>query len=214
MPPHELPAAPGFKPAGPIVRATDIAVWDDAAAARAAAQNYLLRTARWARAAYQHEKQRGFTDGRKSGTTEAAALAASLAAQSETFLIEIEREMRHVVLALVENILGTIDTPEFIARAVRQAVTKFADSSVIRVRVAPDLVEPVRHAVQALGEFAGSQRVRVEADPGAEADSCILWTDTGNADVSLAAQVGALREGLGLKAGDGAAGATGGRGVP
>jgi type III secretion protein L len=46
--------------------------------------------------------------------------------------------------------------------------------------------------------------VRIDPDPALSPRQCVLWSDFGNIDLGLDAQLRALRLGFGLPAGEGA----------
>jgi type III secretion protein L len=97
-----------------------------------------------------------------------------------------------MIMVIVERVLGAFDETEFVTRAVRQAVTTLAGSD-IRLRVAPEMVEPLRRS---LAEESDARLLRVEADAGIKPGDCQIVTPAGNIDVGLAAQSRALRNDL------------------
>jgi type III secretion protein L len=192
MSPNEPPARPKLKPCGPVVRAEEFNHWREAARAVDAAHQYLKSMQELAQAAYEQEKQRGFREGREAGAREAAQVATSLANEAARYLDEIERNVPSMIMVIVERVLGAFDETEFVTRAVRQAVTTLAGSD-IRLRVAPEMVEPLRRS---LADECDARLLRVEADAGIKPGDCQIVTQTGNIDVGLAAQSRALRNDL------------------
>jgi type III secretion protein L len=192
MSPNEPPARPKLKPCGPVVRAEEFNHWREAARAVDAAHQYLKSMQELAQAAYEQEKQRGFREGREAGAREAAQVATSLANEAARYLDEIERNVPSMIMVIVERVLGAFDETEFVTRAVRQAATTLAGSD-IRLRVAPEMVEPLRRS---LADECDARLLRVEADAGIKPGDCQIVTQTGNIDVGLAAQSRALRNDL------------------
>ena len=194
MPPTEPPARPKLKPCGPVVRAEEFNHWREAARAVDAAHQYLKSMQELARAAYEQERQRGFLEGREAGAREAAQLATNLAGEATRYLNEVERAVPPMIMAIVEHILGAFDETEFVTRAVQRAVTTLAGSDIC-LRVAPEMVEPLRRSLDE--DSAGDARfLRVEADAGIKPGDCQIVTPAGNIDVGLAAQSRALRNDL------------------
>ncbi|WP_225672322.1 type III secretion system stator protein SctL [Bradyrhizobium hereditatis] len=194
MSPIEPPARPKLKPCGPVVRAEEFNHWREATRAVEAAHHYLKSMQDLAHTAYEQEKQRGLLEGREAGAKEAAQVAASLAGEAARYLNEIERAVPSMIIVIVERILGTFDETEFVTRAVRQAMTTLAGTD-IRLRVAPEMAEPLRRSLDEDGSGDASM-LRVEADAGIKPGDCQIVTQTGNIDVGLAAQSRALRNDL------------------
>lgn len=194
--PAARPAKPDLRPAGPIVRAVDAGTWTDAADAIAGANRYAERTRGWARAAYVRARERGFAEGRTEGVAEAGRLAADASAQTTRLLAAIEGQLPRLVLEVVEGILGSFDPGEILPFAVRQAVSRLGNGAEVRIRVAPALAEEMRRVVDELGDVGGARAIRVEADPGLEPGACVMWSEFGNVDLSVAAQLKAFRSGL------------------
>jgi type III secretion protein L len=192
MSPNEPPPRPKLKPCGPVVRAEEFNHWREAARAVDAAHQYLKSMQELAHAAYEQEKQRGLLEGREAGAREAAQVATNLASEATRYLNEIERTVPSMIMVIVERVLGAFDETEFVTRAVRQAVTTLAGSD-IRLRVAPEMVEPLRRS---LAEESDARLLRVEADAGIKPGDCQIVTQAGNIDVGLAAQSRALRNDL------------------
>ena len=193
MSPTEPPARPKLKPCGPVVRAEDFNHWREATRAVEAAHQYLKSMQELAQAAYEQEKQRGFLEGREAGAGEAAQVATSLAGEAARYLNELERTVPSMIIVIVERILGAFDETEFVTRAVRQAVTTLVGTD-IRLRVAPEMVEPLRRSLDEDGSDA--RLLHVEADAGIKPGDCQIVTQNGNIDIGLAAQSRALRNDL------------------
>jgi type III secretion protein L len=194
MSPNEPPARPKLKPCGPVVRAEEFNHWREATRAVDAAHQYLKSMQELAHAAYEQEKQRGFLEGREAGAREAAQVATNLAGESARYLNELERTVPSMIIVIVERILGAFDETEFVTRAVRQAVTTLVGTG-IRLRVAPEMVEPLRRSLDEDGS-CDTRLLRVEADAGIKPGDCQIVTQAGNIDVGLAAQSRALRNDL------------------
>ena len=194
MPPLEPPARPKLKPCGPVVRAEEFNHWREAARAVDAAHQYLKSMQEVAQAAYEQERQRGFLEGREAGARETAQLATNLAGEATRYLNEIERAVPSMIMVIVEHILGAFDEVEFVTRAVHQAVTTLVGSEIC-LRVAPEMVEPLRRSLDEDGS-SDARLLRVEADIGIAPGDCQIVTQAGNIDVGLAAQSRALRNDL------------------
>ena len=192
------PVKPDLRPAGPIVRAVDLGIWAEAGAAVQGAERYAERTREWARAAYRRAKDQGHAEGRAAGLEAGSRFAAQAEAELSRLLGEIEGQLPRLVMELVESMLGAFDPGELLPHAVREAVARLNEAGDVQLRVAPPLVDAMR-AVAAELEQTG-RRVRIEPDPGLGQDGCILSSAFGNVELSMGAQLAALRESLAVRA--------------
>lgn len=189
------PAALALRPTGAVVPASDYALWSEAAVARDVALAYAARTRRWARLAYRRAREAGHARGQQEGLKEAAAVVAACSAESARLAQELAGGLPSLVAGVIEDILGSCDATDVAVRAVQQAVSRLGDAGRVSVRVHPDLAKPVREALQTADDH-GARAIKVEADPTLDPLACVLWSDLGNVELGVAAQVRRLRESL------------------
>lgn len=197
-----LPDRPMLRPLGPLVWAEEVGLWNDAAEARAAAERHLQRVRAWARTAYQRERARGHAEGRAAGAEEAARLVARAAAQAARQKAVLERELPHLVMDIARDVLGAFDPGETLIRAVRHAIEQKYGGGEVRLHVAPALADALAREFAGCDGQEGRPLVRIEADPALSAQQCVLWSEFGNIDLGLEAQLRALRLGFGLPSED------------
>lgn len=190
----EAPSAPRLCPVGPIVRQEEFGIWSEAEAALKAAERHRERIRGWTLAAYQRERQRGRNEGLLIAREEAAGLIAATSARANSYLRQLEQDLPGLVLGMIENLLGQFDPGDLLARAVRNAVTKLQAGSELRLRVAPEHAGVLRGALADLGD--GAPMFQIEIDPTLDAGQCVLWSEFGNVELGLEAQIRALRQGL------------------
>jgi type III secretion protein L len=193
---RERPAPPRMKPTGVVIRAEEARLWSQAASAIEEARLHLERTTAWVQSAHEKAKEQGFQEGWSAGAQEAARLVAMMAAKTDLYARDLERDLPALVLGVLERILGTFDPGEVLSSAVRQAVGKLRTGAEIRVRVSPDRAEDLRRSLDDLSRIGGSPLVRVEADPGLIAGACVLESEFGNVELGIEAQLDALRKGF------------------
>jgi len=192
------PAAPQLRPLGRLVRAEELALWRDADEARAAAERHVQRVRGWARAAYQRERARGYAEGLAAGAAEGARLIAQATAEAARRKAVLERELPALVMEIVSDLLGSFDPGELLTRAVYRAIEQRYCGAELRLRVPP------AHAGALAREFAqcdgrdGRPLVRIETDLALSPGQCVLWSEFGNIDLGLDAQLRALRLGFDL----------------
>jgi type III secretion protein L len=192
----EAPVAPRLCPAGPIVRQEAFGIWSEAQAALDAAERHRKRMRSWTLSAYQRERQRGKDEGLLAGREEAARLVARTAARANSYLNQLERDLPTLVLEMIENLLGQLDPGDLLARAVRNAVIRLRTDGELRLRVAPEQAAVLRAALADIGDENGASMTKIEIDPTLSAGQCVLWSELGNIELGLEAQIRALRQGL------------------
>ncbi|WID99707.1 type III secretion system stator protein SctL (plasmid) [Bosea vestrisii] len=193
-----LPASPALRPLGPLVRAEEVGLWNDAAEARAATERHVRRVRSWARTAYERERARGHAEGRAAGAEEASRLVAGATAEAARQKAVLERELPDLVMEIVRDLLGAFDPGEMLIRTVRHAIEQKYGGGEVRLRVAPVHADALAREFAGCDGQEGRPLVRVEADPALSARQCVLWSEFGNIDLGLDAQLRALRLGFGL----------------
>ncbi|MGQ4274901.1 type III secretion system stator protein SctL [Terrihabitans sp. B22-R8] len=194
------PPPPQLRPLGPIVRAEDAGLWHEAAEALEAAHRHLARVRNWAGPAFAKERRRGYADGYEAGAGEAARLVAQVSARMAAQKGSLESVLPALVMEIVEDLLGNLDAEDILIRTVRHAVDRKFSGSNLRLRASPARLERLSREFEAYDGRGGRPLVQVEADPALAPDQCVMWSEYGNIDLGVEAQMRALRLGFGLPA--------------
>ncbi|MFQ3455894.1 type III secretion system stator protein SctL [Bradyrhizobium sp. UFLA01-814] len=192
------PIAPHMRPLGPLIAARDLEIWQEAAEARAAAERHLQRVRSWARRAYQSERARGHAEGLAAGAEEMAQLVAQAAAETAQKHAVLEEELPQLVMEMVTDLLGAFDPGEMLARTVRHAIQRKYGGAELSLHVSSMDADALAHEFAACDGREGRPMVRIVSDPALSPHECVLRSEFGNVDLGLAAQLRALRLGLGL----------------
>ncbi|WP_027571380.1 type III secretion system stator protein SctL [Bradyrhizobium sp. WSM1743] len=192
------PAAPQIRPLGPLIPATQLEIWHDAVRARDAAERHLQRVRGWARQAYERERARGRAEGAKAGAEEMARLIAQATCELAQRKAVLERELPQLVLEILSDLLGAFDPGEMLVRGVRHAIEQRYKNTEVCLHVSPVKADLLASEFKDYDGLEGRPKVRIEADPALSADQCVLWSEFGNVDLDLDAQLRALRLGFGL----------------
>ncbi|MDA9437088.1 type III secretion system stator protein SctL [Bradyrhizobium sp. CCBAU 51627] len=192
------PASPQIRPLGPLIKAAQLEIWHDAVRARAAAERHLRRVRGWARQAYERERARGRAEGSKAGAEEMARLIAQTTCELAQRKAVLERELPQVVFEIVRDLLGAFDPGEMLVQCVRHAIEQRYKNTEVCLHVSPLKADLLASEFKDCDGIEGRPKVRIEADPALSADQCVLWSEFGNVDLGLAAQLRALRLGFGL----------------
>ncbi|KYK44251.1 nodulation protein NolV [Bradyrhizobium liaoningense] len=192
------PVAPAIRPLGPLIPAAQLEIWHDAIRARAAAERHLQRVRGWARQAYQLERARGRAEGAKAGAAEMARLIAQATCELAQRKAVLERELPQLVFEIVRDLLGEFDPEEMLVRGVRHAIEQRYKNAEVRLHVSTLRADLLASEFKHYDGSEGRPKVKIEADPALSADQCVVWSEFGNVDLGLDAQLRALRLGFGL----------------
>ncbi|MBH5371149.1 type III secretion system stator protein SctL [Bradyrhizobium glycinis] len=196
--PPEFPVPPQIRPLGPLISAAELKIWHDAVEARAAAERHLQRVRGWARQAYERERARGRVEGAKAGAEEMARLIAQAACELAQRKAVLQRELPQLVFEIVRDLLGAFDPGEMLVRGVRHAIEQKYKNTEVCLHVSPLRADLLASEFRGCDGLEGRPKVRIEPDPALTADQCVLWSEFGNVDLGLGAQLRALRLGFGL----------------
>ncbi|QND62178.1 type III secretion system stator protein SctL (plasmid) [Mesorhizobium sp. AR07] len=192
------PVAPQMRPVGPLIPASELEIWQCAAEARAAAERHQQRVRSWARAAYQRERARGQIEGLNAGAEELARLIAGTVSEVAQRKAVLEQELPQLVMEVLSDILGAFDPGELLVRAVRHAIERKYSGAEVCLHVCPMQVDMLAREFAGCDGREGRPRVRIDPDPTLSLQQCVLWSEYGNVDLGLDAQMRALRLGFGL----------------
>lgn len=172
-----------------IVRAEHRRAYADAEAIVAQAKEDAARM----RAEAEVERSAVLQDARSQGLRQAAAEAATLAANTaeviELFWSEREKELRDVALAVAHRVLADLPADEVMLRLASEAIAEHGRDVRLALRTSPDMADALRIALQAR-HFG--DRVTVVGDPTLTAGNCTLLHPRGRTEVGLLAQFRAM----------------------
>ncbi|KVN02926.1 type III secretion system stator protein SctL [Burkholderia diffusa] len=147
--------------------------------------------------AVQQERERGFREGAEHAQREAAqALAAIGVGAAKTFR-QIEPMLVEVVMTALRGLLDEAPARAFYEVALRKVAGVVRERHFLTLRVAPEDEHVARDAVQSmLAEKTLSGMVDIKTDPSLPALSCVMVTEAGTVDASLAVHLAGLRAAL------------------
>ncbi|MCH4561136.1 MULTISPECIES: type III secretion system stator protein SctL [Mesorhizobium] len=192
------PTAPQLCPMGPLIPASELEIWDSAAEALAAAERYQQRVRSWARAAYQRELARGHAEGLTAGAAEMAAVISQAVTEVAQRKAVLNQELPQLVMEILSDLVGALDPGEVLVMAVRHAIERQYSGAQVCLHVSPSQVDILAEEFAGYDGQDGRPSVRIEPDPTLPSQRCVLWSEYGNVDLGLDAQMRALRLGFGL----------------
>ncbi|HET8726424.1 MAG TPA: type III secretion system stator protein SctL [Alphaproteobacteria bacterium] len=198
---------PAFKPHGRILRSEDVQSLRDGRRFVEEARAYAEKLREQAAAAFEEERRRGFAEGQEAARTEGASLLAEASARIDRHLSGLDQALATLVIDTIERILGACDHRELSLRAIRHALDEARTDEALTLYVQPDMVEQLRRrlADPVHGLAPDGPQVKVEPDPQLSNDACVMSTRRGFVELTIDAQIQALRKGIAM-AMDGATG--------
>lgn len=180
-------------PQGKILRAKDNTALLNSksliskAKAKAAA---IIEKAKEERAA---ELKRGYEEGLEEARLQAAESMIENVSHTIDYLSNVERQMVDLVMESIRKIFNDFNEEERTIIVVKDALSVVRTQKQMVLRIAPDRVEFVRGRMnEILANFPGIGYIDVVSDGRLREDSCILETDIGTVEASLAGQLAAL----------------------
>lgn len=194
---NDLVVAPGTK----VLKADQIAAFLDARAALEAVHERARQIEEDGRRAYEEEKRRGYDDGLAVGRMEIAQQMLENITTSLNSLEGMEHTVVDLVMQSMRTILDEIPPQERVVKLVRRGLQHVRDQKAITLRVSDSEVETVRSRLDELiRDFPGVGAITVVGNPSLGEGACMLETELGVVDVSLAKQLeileGAFRKNL------------------
>lgn len=177
-----------------IIRAKDFWAFKEAERAIADARTEQQRILAAAQKAYEEALRRGYEEGNESARLEQSGSMMELMGRTVDYYGKIETQMVDLVLDAVRKVVSDFDGRERVATAVRNCLEHVRDQKHLTIAVHPGHVEFLRGEVESLkAQYPSVSLIDIRPDPSLEEDACIVKTDIGVVEASLAGQVEALR---------------------
>lgn len=177
-----------------IIRAKDFWAFKEAERAVADALAEQERILAAAREAYDDALRRGWEEGNESARLEQSGSMMELVGRTVDYYGKIETQMVELVLDAVRKVVNDFDSRERVATAVRNCLEHVRDQKHLTIAVHPGQVEFLRGQVDALkAQYPSVALIDIRPDPSLGEDACIVKSDIGVVEASLAGQVEALR---------------------
>lgn len=180
-------------PAQRIVRAPELAAWQDADAAVAAARAQAEAIVSGAQAAFEAERQRGHAEGTEQARRECAQHMVQQVARADAFFTQVEGRLVALVMQAVRRIVGGYNDGDRALHAVRNALAVMRNQKQLTVRVHPGQVEHVKARTAELrADFPVVELLDVVPDARLAADACVLESEIGVVEAGTEGQLAAL----------------------
>ena len=120
-----------------------------------------------------------------------------LARQKEQFLMDAERHVVDLAMAVARKIIGheVRTNPDTVISIVKEALKKLVDHEGIKVRVSPSDLETIEKAMPQLLEVADeAEKIAFEGDKALVHGGCVVETSLGEIDARVEKQLEAIDE--------------------
>jgi type III secretion protein L len=151
-----------------------------------------------AQAAFEEERKKGHAAGMEEGKQELANLMMEIAAKKMESFEKFEESIINIVMRSIKRILGEMDNEQLLTAVVHNALSSVRNQKRVIVRVNPDQAPKVRETVETMIKRGDDSTpfIEVIADGRLQKNSCLIETEIGTVDASLAVQLKAIEKAL------------------
>ena len=182
----------------PLVTAADAEAVEKAETILAAAEKEAELIREEAKRNAALEKERGYREGLEQGKEEILLQKLELLDESVKFMSGVETKVSDIVFKALGKCVAEIGDEELVRQIVRKSMQAVVRTQTeVNVRVAPEMVEAVKTKVDALtAEFPTVKTVNVQGDTHLTGAACIVETDAGLVEASIASQLAAIEKSI------------------
>ncbi len=150
-----------------------------------------------AQAGYEAERQRGYQEGREEARMEQAEQMIENVARNVEYFSKVETRMVDLVMQSVRKIMADFDDRERALITVRGVLAVVRNQKHMTLRLNPQQVDLVKARLgDMLTDYPGVGYLDVVGDPRLKDDACILESEVGTVEASIATQLAALEAGF------------------
>jgi type III secretion protein L len=183
--------------ATPIVKASDYQSWMQAQELVPAASRRAELLKEAAAREIEQIRAKAYAEASAAARADFAATIVETTSRIEAAFVGLEARIVNTVLNAVQQILGEMDDIELMKRLIRRVLTQTRSHKSLRLRAAEADFEIVKTALgEVLKEFPDVDFIDIVKDARCERDTCVLESDYGAIDASIATQITAIRRGL------------------
>lgn len=147
--------------------------------------------------AYLREQSRGYKDGQQKAQAELAEHMMNIVNGTVSYLAETETQFAMLVHDAVKQIITEYDDKEKTLAVVKTAVGAMRGQKQIVLKVNPEKVDLVTSELQSIHQtFPVITHIEVVGQANIAEDACVVTTEIGSAEASIASQLGALKTSL------------------
>jgi type III secretion protein L len=176
-----------------LLKAKDWAIYCQAESLLEKAQAEAKRIKLKAKEAFEEEKRRGYEQGIEDGRLELAGQMLDTVTKALDYLESLEGDMVTLVNEAIKKILGALPDKEIISGVVRKALSLAQSQRRVTLRVSTQDKPFVQEKLaELMREYASIEFVEVIGDNRLNPYDCMLESELGVIDTSLATQLKAI----------------------
>jgi type III secretion protein L len=180
-----------------IIRAKDFWAFKDAERAIVEAISKQQEIITAAQEAYEAERKRGYDDGTEDAKLEQSGNMAEIVSQTVEYFSKVETQMVELVLDAVRKVVSDFDDRQRVTTVVKNCLDLVRSQKQLALTVHPSQVAYLRSQVVELQKLYPSiSHIDVQGDTRLALDACVVESEIGTVEASLAGQVETLRDAL------------------
>ncbi len=182
-------------PGTQVVRREDWLAYRAAAEVVQAAHDEAAAIATAAREAFEAERVRGHAEGREEARLAQAEQMIEQVTRTVDYYAQVEQRMVALVMQAVQRIVADFGDRERVVAVVKGALAVVRNQKQVTLRVSPSQLDDVRASVnELLAAFPGVGFLDLVPDARLGPDACILESEIGVVEASIAGQLGAIEK--------------------
>ncbi len=184
----------GIDPATKVIRAADVYALRSAEQIVSDAQAQAAKIIAAAEAAYESERQRGYSDGQEEARLDQAEQMIENISQTIDYFSKVEGKMVDLVMQAVRKIIQDFDDDDRVLIAVKSALSVVRHQKQMTLRVNSQQLDAVKSRVnEILAAYPGVGYLDIIADNRLAPDACIVESEIGTIEAGIEGQLEALR---------------------
>lgn len=182
---------------GKIIKARDFWAFKEAERALADAKSQKEQIISSAKDAYEAERQRGYAEGNEEAKLEQSGSIVEIVSQTVEYFGKVETQMVDLVLDAVRKVVSDFDDRQRVTTVVKNCLDLVRSQKHLSLHVNPAQVEYLRSQVGELQKtYPSILHIEIHPDARLGLDACVVESEIGIVEASLAGQVEMLREAL------------------
>lgn len=183
--------------AGKVIKAKDFWAFKDAERTLADALVQQQQIITSAEVAYEAEKKRGYAEGNEVARLEQSGNMVEIVSQTVEYFGKVETQMTELVLEAVRKVVSDFDNQQQVTTVVKSCLNVLRTQKHLSLSVHPSQVDYLRGQIGELQRLYPSiAHIEVHPDAKLSMDACVVESEIGVVEASLAGQVEMLREAL------------------
>jgi type III secretion protein L len=180
-----------------IIKAKDFWAFKEAERAIVEALNKQQQIISAAQEAYVAEEKRGYEAGTEKAKLEQSGNMAEIVTHTVEYFSKVESQMVDLVLDAVRKVVSDFDDRQRVATVVKNCLDLVRSQKQLALSVHPSQVAYLRSQVAELQKLYPSiSHIDVQPDARLAVDACVVESEIGTVEASLAGQVETLRDAL------------------